>query len=114
MKNIDKAYVISHSWGVCDDDSIDCVMLDKEKAQEYVDKMNEPRRVAKKLYEKCCECRNDEYDCEVQGQYKLKESCELCKMNKDRYGEYCENDKSDYYQALSGTDLWFMEEVELK
>ena len=88
---MNKAYLISKSGGVFDNDYTEVgIFLDKQQAEEYVKEKNILYREQYKIYEQCEEC----YDDIVK--FKLKDSCNRACIKEDRYGEYCKN-KMEYY-----------------
>lgn len=109
-----KAYVVGHTWGICDDIITTGVFLNKEKADRYVDIHNVPRDEAEKKYEMCKLCRKcDINDVSEDGVFILSDTCENAKLDTDRHGVYCENDKHDYYDAIGGTSYYSLNEVDL-
>lgn len=101
-----KCYLVYESWCTCDDSSVIGVFLDKDKAEEYIRVKNIDRKKEEVKHEKCALC--VEYT-EGETCFKLKDICEEAKILKDRHGDYCENDMSDYYQAISTNSYWIVE-----
>lgn len=105
-----KVYIVN-KCGVCDDDGIDIgVYFDKEKCDKDVAKLKKPREEEDKLYEECCKCRQNKYGSE-DDEYRLKEKCNRSCIKTDRNGDYCENDKSNYYGLKE--DNYYVRELEV-
>lgn len=108
-----KVYIISESWGSCDDSSIVGAFMDEEKADQYVEEQNIPRVLEVKQEQICNKCRrlggyhgNQDGAC-----FDLKDTCEKAVIKEDRNGLYCENDTSGYHS--SSTNSYWKTEVEI-
>ena len=109
-----KAYIVGHSWGICDDDITVGVFLNKDIAEAYIKKKNIPRDEAMKQMKMCKKCRKcNYYDNPKDNVFSLANKCSKAKISVDRHGKYCENDVNDYYEAANGTDHWWCSEVDL-
>lgn len=109
-----KVYLVGHSWDICDDDITVGVFLNKEKAEKYVNEHNIPRQEKEKQQKICQKCRKyNEYDNPEDDAFILSGECPLSKIETDRHGAYCEHDISDPYGGLSGTDYYYVSELDL-
>lgn len=104
-----KGYMVYKSYPTWDDSDDVCMFLNIEKGKEYVKKMNEPRNEEIRLLEMCKKCAGDN---DEEKQYKFKDTCQRCKMGKDRYGVYCENEIESHYQLEH--PMYFGREVEIE
>lgn len=101
-----KAYLVYTSWGRCDDSSVVGVFLDESKADEYIKEKNKAYEEEMKNNEKCSKCRCENYEHEDENIFLYRSSCEKAEIKEDRYGEYCENDDSEYYQSVTSDEYW--------
>lgn len=108
-----KVYIVSESWGTCDDSSYVGAFLDEKQADNYIAEHRKPREEDEKQHKRCRKCRRcDSNNYEDRNNYfDLRNQCDKAVIKKDRNGKYCENDLSEYYQ-ISSNDYW-KEEIEL-
>lgn len=106
-----KAYIVYKSWQSCDDYSAVGVFLDEAKADEYVKENMIPREKEENQIEKCIKCTRHRTTHNDDTKYfDFETSCEFSKINTDRNGKYCENEKDYYSQS---TNMYWKEEVEI-
>lgn len=108
-----KVYLVSESWGTCDDSSYVGAFLDEKQANDYITEHRKPREADEKQHERCRKCRRcDSKNYGDRNEYfDLRNQCDKAIIKKDRNGKYCENDLSEYY-SISSNDYW-KTEVEL-
>lgn len=110
--NMEKAFLVYGSWGMCDDSGIVGLFTDESKADNYIEEHMVERNKDIKQHEKCQRCRRVEKDYEDDEEYfDLENECEEAKIGIDRNGKYCEHDMSEYYSITSNS--YWKEEVEI-
>lgn len=105
-----KVFLVSESWGTCDDSSVVGAFLDECKADEYIAEHMIPRNKELKQHELCKKCRccdKEDYYCshKYDEVFILEDVCPIAKIDTDRNGKYCENDISEYHR-MNTNSYW--------
>jgi hypothetical protein len=103
-----KAYLIYKSSGGYSQ-SLVGLFLNENKAKAFVREKNEKHKDEIKKYEKCSKCRCKNCANEDDPIFLYKDSCGKAVMKEDRYGLYCENDDSDFYETVESDEYWISE-----
>lgn len=99
-----KAYIVYESWNTCDDSSPIAVFLDEKKCDEFIAEKNKDWYEDDRRMEECSKCRGcdrNPFDEPEEYTFDLQNSCGRAKIDRDRYGMYCENDAHEYYKRSS-------------
>ena len=109
-----KAYIVYQSWNTCDDSSPIAVFLDEKKCDEFIAEKNKDWYEDDRRMEECSRCRRcniNPFSEPEENVFDLQNLCGRAKIDKDRYGMYCENDCSEYHHRSS--DYYSKYEVDL-